>query len=100
MNPLEAEVPGKALAQRVALEYEARQQFDKKSPSLLVEALSSIPWVGICVYSAAEFEAPFIVKLVFISAISVIPSLCVQLFYLRRRFNAALVLLGLSSGER
>lgn len=87
------------IAKRVETEYHAREQLNKRRP-FLIESLTSAVWTGLCVYIFSRFDAPLIPSALLLSATCLAVPLAFEVFYLRRRLDAALMLLGMSKSNR
>ena len=92
-------ISASALATQVELEYKARETLHK-GRFYAVEAVVNVLWAGISCVAVIQFQAPLLVKLVFLGPVAFLPRQAFEIFYLRRRVNAALTLLGISSAER
>jgi hypothetical protein len=92
-------ISASALAKQAELEYNARETL-RKGRFYAIEAVANALWLGIFVTALSQFQAPLLVKLVLFVPVVMIPSQAFELFYLRRRINAALTLLGISRSDR
>ena len=90
---------GAEISRRVEIEYHAREQL-KKSRPVLIESLASIAWLAVCLFTVSQLEAPFIPTVFLVCSASMVAPLAFELFYLRRRVRAALMLLGTATGKR
>lgn len=83
------------LAQQVADAAQARALLARERPRL-VASLGGVAMVSLVYYAVAPLDMPLLAKLVLSFPAMVLPGLCCELQFLRRRLEAAVVLLRVS----
>lgn len=89
-----SEISPRQLARQVADEAQARLQLARERPRLIGK-LASVAVAAFVCYVLDPLDMPLLAKIVLGLPAMLLPGICYELFFLRRRLDAAMVLLGI-----
>jgi hypothetical protein len=84
-----------ALARRAEREFRAREILAEGRPTW-AQFLASIASGSVLVFSIKRLDVPILTQAVLCVVVTLVPQMAIELYYLRRRVEAALVLLRLT----